>query len=98
MKDSEITVMLEQAAQKLRSKGLRVSIAIRDGKPQDVLLHEAREFDADCIFVRLSHDLNEGSNGLGPVKTAEALVLGSHCSVELVRGKNSSDQYFKPAA
>ena len=98
MKDSEITVMLEQAAQKLRSKGLRVSIAIRDGKPQDVLLHEAREFAADCIFVRLSHDLNEGSNGLGPVKTAEALVLGSHCSVELVRGKNFSDQYFKPAA
>jgi len=97
MKDSEITVMLEQAAQKLRSKGLRVSIAIRDGKPQDVLLHEAREFAADCIFVGLSHELN-GYNGLGPAKTAEALVLGSHCSVELVRGKNFSDQYFKPAA
>ncbi|HSE22462.1 MAG TPA: universal stress protein [Pyrinomonadaceae bacterium] len=98
MKDSEITVMLEEAAQKLRSKGLRVSIAIRDGKPQDVLLHEAREFAADCIFVGLSQGLNDGYNGLGPVKAAEALVLGAPCSVELVRGENFSDEYFNPAA
>ena len=97
IKNSEITVTSEQAAQTLRSKGLKVSIAIRDGKPQDVLLHEAREFAADCIFVGLSHELN-GCNGPGPVKAVEAVVLGAHCSVELVRGKNISNQHFKPAA
>jgi nucleotide-binding universal stress UspA family protein len=98
MKDFEITVRSEQAAQKLRSKGLKVSIAIRDGKPQDVLLHEAREFAADCIFLGLSHKLNDSCNGQGLGRAAEALVLGAHCSVELVRGKNFSNQYFKPAA
>jgi nucleotide-binding universal stress UspA family protein len=97
-KDSETTAMSEQAAQELRAKGLTVSIAIRDGKPLDVLLHEAREFAADCIFIGLSHELKDGHNGPGLGKTAEALVLGAHCSVELVRGKNFAGQYLKPAA
>jgi nucleotide-binding universal stress UspA family protein len=98
IKDFEIPVMLEQAAQKLRSKGLKVSIAIRDGQAQDILLPEAREFAADCIFVGLSHELNDGCSGLGLDKAAEALVLGANCSVELVRGKNFRNQYFEPAA
>jgi nucleotide-binding universal stress UspA family protein len=98
MKDSEITLMAEQAAQKLRSNGLKVSIAIRDSTSPEVLLHEAREFAADSIFVGLRHEVNDGGNGLGLVKAAEALVLGAHCSVELVRGKNLGNQYFKPAA
>ena len=49
--DSEITMALEQSAEELRAKGLTVSIAIRDGKAQDVLLQEARELSADCIFI-----------------------------------------------
>lgn len=100
-KDAEATVMLEQAAQELRAKGLTVSIAIRDGKPQDVLLQEAREFAADCIFIDsrgLSHELDEGYDRPGLGKAAGALVLGAHCSVEVVRAKNFSNQYLKPAA
>ena len=99
-KDAEATAMLDQAAQELRAKGLTVSISIRDGEPQDVLLHEAREFAADCIFIDargLNHELYGGhERGLG--KVAEALALGAHCSVEVVRAKNFSDRYLKPAA
>jgi nucleotide-binding universal stress UspA family protein len=87
-RDSETTVRLDAAVKTLRAKGLTVSIAIRDGKLQDVLLLEAREFSADCIFVNsggLSRELNERP-GLG--KAAAALLLGAHCSVEVVRAKN----------
>ena len=100
-KDAETTVMLDAAAQTLRAKGLTVSIAIRDGKPQDVLLHEAREFAADCIFIDsrgLSHELDEGYDRPGLGKAAAALVLGAHCSVEVVRAKNFGGPYLKPAA
>jgi nucleotide-binding universal stress UspA family protein len=100
-KDAEATAMLDQAAQELRAKGLTVSIVIRDGKPQDVLLHEAREFTADCIFIQsrgLSRELNEGYDRPGLGKAAAALVLGAHCSVEVVRAKNFGGPYLKPAA
>ena len=100
-KDAEATAMLDQAAQELRAKGLTVSIAIRDGKPQDVLLNEAREFAADCIFIDsggLSRELNEGYDRPGLGKAAAALVLGAHCSVEVVRAKNFGGPYLKPAA
>lgn len=101
MKDSETTLMLEQASQELRAKGLTVSTAMRDGKPEHVLLQEAREFAADCIFIDshgLSHELGAGADRRGLGKVAEALALGAHCSVEVVRAKNSSGQYLKPAA
>jgi nucleotide-binding universal stress UspA family protein len=97
-KDSETTVMLDQAAKTLPAKGLTVSIAVRDGKAQDVLLHEAREFAADCIFIGLSDQLKDGYNAAGLGKAAEALVLGAHCSVEVVRAENTGGPYLKPAA
>lgn len=97
-RDAETTVRLNTAAKNLRAKGLTVSIAIRDGKPQDALLQEAREFAADCIFIDpsgLSRELVEGP-GLG--KPAAALILGAHCSVEVVRAKTLGGPYLKPAA
>jgi nucleotide-binding universal stress UspA family protein len=100
-KDAEATVMLDQAAQELRAKGLTVSLAIRDGMPQDVLLHEAREFAADCIFIDSagsSHELDAGYDRRDLSRVAEALALGADCSVEIVRAKNFSGQYLKPAA
>ena len=97
-KDSEAKAMLDQAAQELRARGLTVSIAIREGKPQDVLFQEASEFAADCIFIDsrgLSHELDGGYDRPGLSKAAEALVLGAHCSVEVVRAKT---QINRPAA
>ena len=98
-RDAETTVMLDAAAQRLRAKGLTVSIAIREGKPQDVLIHEARKFAADSVFIDsrgFSHELNGDRPGLS--KAATALALGAHCSVEVVRAKNFGGPYLKPAA
>jgi nucleotide-binding universal stress UspA family protein len=100
-RDAETTVTLDEAAQTLRAKGLAVSTVIRGGKPQDALLREAREFAADCVFIDargLSRELNEGYDRSGLGKVAVALVLGAHCSVEVVRAKNFGGPYFKPAA
>ena len=99
-KDAKATVMLDHAANKLRAKGLRVSIAFRYGKFQDVLLHEARAFSADCIFIDsrgLGHELDGGYPRRGLSRAAEALALGAHCSVEVVRAENFGDPYWKPA-
>jgi nucleotide-binding universal stress UspA family protein len=97
--DSQIPLALEQSAEQLRATGLRVSTAIREGEPQDVLLREARELSADCIFIDsqgLKTALGDGINLSGISKAAVAIVLGAHCSVEVVRSKNG--EYSKPAA
>jgi nucleotide-binding universal stress UspA family protein len=97
VRDSRVALVLNRLADKLRSIGLEVSFVIRYGPPQDVLLQEAREFSADCIFID-SHGwdqtLSDGSIRRGLGKVAEALVLGAHCSVEVVRPKNLTDQYL----
>jgi nucleotide-binding universal stress UspA family protein len=99
--DSQITLALEQSAEELRAAGLRVSTAIREGQPQDVLLQEARELSADCIFIDshgLKPSLADGFDRRGLSKAAVALVLGAHCSVEVVRPKYLIDQYLKRTA
>ncbi|HKU73614.1 MAG TPA: universal stress protein [Pyrinomonadaceae bacterium] len=85
---SETGLALERQADRLRATGLEVSIGIKDGQPEDVLLREARDISADCIFIE--------SHGLG--KGVEAILLGAHCSVEIVRSKNLTGEYLQPAA
>ena len=78
---------------------LKVSTAIRNGQAQEVLLQEARAFSADCIFIdSQGHGLNDGSDSPGLSKVAQALMLGAHCSVEIVRARDLNDQNFKSAA
>lgn len=100
-KDSETTLRLEEAAQKLRAKGLAVSNSSRNGNPQEVLIDEAQEFAADCIFIDargFSHDLDGSFNGWNLSRTAEALVLGAPCSVEVVRTRKLDGPDLEPAA
>jgi hypothetical protein len=99
--DSQITLAVEQSADELRAVGLRVSTAFRDGQPQDVLLQEARELAADCIFIEphgLQPALNGGFERRSLGRAAVALILGAHCSVEVVRPKGLIDHYLKPVA
>jgi nucleotide-binding universal stress UspA family protein len=100
-RDSETVLVFERLADNLRAIGLEVSIVIKYGQPQDVLLQEAHEFSADCIFIdshRLGHVQGNGFVRRGLDKVAEALVLGAHCSVEVVRPRDWSDQSWRPFA
>ena len=75
--------MVEAAVEKLRVAGLVVSSVVKEGDPKRVLVEEADEWGADCIFV--------GARGL---RRLERFLLGSvstsvatraQCSVEVVR-------------
>ena len=58
--------MVEVSAAQLRAAGLTVSALVEDGDPKRVLLDEAEQWDADCIFV--------GARGL---RRIERLLLSS---------------------
>lgn len=98
---SETGQALKRQAGRLRATGLEVSIGIKYGQPEDVLLQEARDLSADCIFIDahgLGRRQSDGSDRRGLGKPVEAILLGAHCSVEIVRSKNLTGQYLQPAA
>lgn len=78
-----------------RSQRLNVSTKILEGMPKDVIVEEAREWDADLIVV--------GSHGYGRVKrvvlgsVAAGVVASAPCSVRVVRSKHAV-QAAEPAA
>jgi nucleotide-binding universal stress UspA family protein len=78
-----VNKVVEGAAEKLGSVGLKVSIVVKEREPKALLCGEAEEMMADCIFV--------GARGMGRL---ERFLIGSvslgvaaraHCSVEVVR-------------
>ncbi len=76
--------MAEWAAEELGVIGLNVSVVQEKGDPRRVLIDQARDWDADSIFVggrRFSSALERFQ--LGSVATA--LVTKAHCSVEVAR-------------
>jgi nucleotide-binding universal stress UspA family protein len=89
---------LERQADTLRATGLEVSVGLKYGEPEEVLLREARDLSADCIFIHSQGVRGRQSDGRGLGKTIEAIVLGAHCSVEIVRSNKLTGQYLQPAA
>src|SRR5688572_8095772 len=89
---SEIGLALEQQADRLRATGLEVSIGIKYGQPEEVLLREARDLAADCIFIEsrgLGWRQSDGFDRRGLGKAVEAILLGAHCSVEIVKSQEN---------
>lgn len=75
--------MAEAAAATLRESGLDVSTLVLEGDPRELLLREATDWQADCIFV--------GARGLGALErfllgsVSSAVAARATCSVEVVR-------------
>jgi nucleotide-binding universal stress UspA family protein len=75
---------INSAEQVLASAGLKATTAVLSGNPKEVILEEAKNWNADLIVV--------GSHGrrgfkrflLGSV--SEAVAMNAHCSVVVVRG------------
>jgi len=83
--------MVAWAENELTEIGLKVSVLKEKGDPRRVLFEQARAWDADSIFVggrRFSSALERFQ--LGSVATA--LVTKAHCSVEVLRKRDGSDQ------
>jgi len=92
---------IEQGVEELRTSGLKVSVSITEHVPLDVLIEEAREWSADCLFVdALGFSRRPGStNDVPPLSNVvKALAIGAPCSVEIVRGHSLNQEYLSPAA
>ena len=92
---------IEQGVEELRTSGLKVSVSISEHLPLDVLIEEAREWSADCIFVdALAFSRRPGSSNDVPSlsNVVKALAIGAPCSVEIVRGHSLDQEYLSPAA
>ena len=77
-------MMVDWAERELRAIGLHVSVIMKKGDAQRVLVEEAQRWDADSIFVgSRKFDGTFERFWLGSVSTA--LVTKAHCSVEVVR-------------
>jgi nucleotide-binding universal stress UspA family protein len=86
-KDAEASVSIAQTvepmAELLRSQGLTVASVMQEGDPKHMLLDEAEQWEADCVFV--------GARGLSRVErfllgsVSAAVAARAHCSVEVVR-------------
>lgn len=73
--------IFEQSVEELEKLGLEVSVVIKSGATDAVLLEEAGNWNADSIFV-----INEKTNdekGLGEL--AANLITSAKCSVEVLR-------------
>jgi nucleotide-binding universal stress UspA family protein len=82
---------VDAAAKKLRGAELIVSSKIEEGDPKSLIIANAEEWGAECIFIGASCARNSFENFLlGSVATA--VVCRAHCSVEIVRaGKDLLD-------
>lgn len=88
IKPTNVIHNIDSAEQVLASAGLKATTAVLSGKPKEVILEEAKKWNADLIVV--------GSHGrrgfkrflLGSV--SEAVAMKAHCSVVVVRGPAAS--------
>jgi len=75
---------VESSVERLRASGLTVTTVIKKGDPKRVLIKEAKQWGADCVFVGA-----RGLRGIGRLllgSVSAAVVARAGCSVEVVRG------------
>jgi len=97
VRESERIRTLEELVSKLRAGGSTVSIALKYGEAQELLLQHAKDVSADCIFIEADIMARgpEKSRELSDV--AQSVVLGAPCSVEIVRPRIETREHWKPA-
>jgi nucleotide-binding universal stress UspA family protein len=80
---ARVKAAIDVSFEKLRHAGLRPSVVVKEEEPKALLLNEAEDWNADCIFV--------GARGVGRVErlltgsVSSAVAARAHCSVEIVR-------------
>jgi nucleotide-binding universal stress UspA family protein len=81
--------IVDGAAARLASAGLKVSITMDEREPKALLCGEAEKLMADCIFV--------GARGMGRLErfmigsVSSGVAARAHCSVEIVRSDSDVD-------
>jgi nucleotide-binding universal stress UspA family protein len=83
IKPTNATLTMNSAKEVLASAGLNATEVVLTGNPKEVILEEAKKWNADLIVV--------GSHGQRSFKrfllgsVSEAVAMNAHCSVVVVR-------------
>lgn len=80
----DISVMEGKVVKIAESKGLTISAGIKEGDPEQILIAEAHEWEADCIVVG-SRGGRKSSWGLFGNSVSAGLAAHAQCSVEIIR-------------
>lgn len=98
--DDALDAVLQGAAraiETLREAGLTVSDHVRDGEPREVLLEEAKRWDATALFIGAKGLV--GASGFEHLRrffigsTSTALVWRAPCTVEVARAPGSATAF-----
>lgn len=87
IEEEEIEEISNRTVEKLRVKGLRVSLEVREGNPKEILVDEAESWGADTIFVGATK-FNDFLSKYLLGSVSSAVVTRAHCSVEVLRVKS----------
>jgi nucleotide-binding universal stress UspA family protein len=80
---ARLGAVVDQAVKRLKSAGLKTNAVKEEDNPKRLIINEAENWGADCIFV--------GARGAGIVgrflmgSVSSAVAARAHCSVEVVR-------------
>lgn len=81
--NARVKRMVAQAEKQLQGAGLKVSVLVKEEEPKRLLVQEAENQNADCIFV--------GARGTSALErfmigsVSSGVAARAHCSVEVVR-------------
>jgi len=98
LRESQRIHTLEELVRKLREGGSNVSIALKYGEAQELLLEHAKDVSADCIFIDADIMARGHETRRELSDVAQSVVLGAPCSVEIVRPRTVTREHWKPAA
>jgi len=98
LRESQRIHTLEELVRKLRAGGSNVSIALKYGEAQELLLEHAKDVSADCIFIDADIMARGHETRRELSDVAQSVVLGAPCSVEIVRPRTVTREHWKPAA
>lgn len=90
IEDEKIEEIGNGVVQKLLASGLNASLTIREGNPKYVVVEEAENWSADCIFIGATK-FNDALTKYLLGSVSSAIVTRAHCSVEVVRPKYYKD-------
>ena len=97
LRESQRIRTLEELVSKSQTGGSNVSIALKYGEAEELLLEQAKDL-ADCIFIAADIMAHSQETGRKFSNVAQSVILGAPCSVEIVRPRTASHEHLKPAA
>lgn len=86
IEDEQINAIGNAVVEKLNAAGLSALLDVREGNPKTIVVEEAGNWSADCIFIGATQ-FNDVVTKYLLGSVSSAIVTRAGCSVEIVRAK-----------